>query len=229
MSQRRSRRKRWIAFLVAVLLLVGGAAFLVWYKLFREVPTYFADDADHFKYGSIGNESYTGIPYWIWLVLPRVFPEHLPGDGGYASFGMVFEPGQWKGDRWVGGEVPIGLSKKTVGFPLVAMNCAFCHATSVREEGQASPTIIPSGPSHQFDPQAYIRFLGKCRTTAGSRPTSCSTRSVTTSIWARSTHSSIVISLSHKLKRVCWSRKSSMPGWPPSPTGGGAGSIPSIQ
>jgi hypothetical protein len=161
-SQRRSRRNGWIAFVVVALLLLGGAGFFIWFKLFREVPTYFADDADHFKYGSIGNESYGGIPYWVWLVLPRVFPEYLPGDGGYASFGMVFEPGEWKGNRWVGGEVPVGFSKKTIGFPRVAMNCAFCHATAVRDKGQPSPTIIPAGPSHQFDSQAYIRFLGKC-------------------------------------------------------------------
>jgi hypothetical protein len=161
-SQRQARVKRWTAVSVVSLLILGGVGFTIWYKLFREVPTYIVDESDHFKYGSIGNEANGGIPYWIWLVLPRVFPEYLPGEGGYASFGMVFEPGQWKGGRWTGGEVPVGFSKKTIGFPRVAMNCAFCHAASVRVQGQASPTIIPTGPSHQLDSQAYIRFLGRC-------------------------------------------------------------------
>jgi hypothetical protein len=161
-SQRRSRLRRWIAVLAAVIVLVGGAGLFLWYKLFREVPTYYADDTDHFKYGSIGNEADGGIPYWIWLALPRVFPEHLPGNGGYASFGMVFEPGQWKGDQWVGGEVPVGFSKKTIGFPRVAMNCALCHHTTVREPGQASPKIYTAGPSHQLNLQGYLRFLFKC-------------------------------------------------------------------
>jgi len=161
-SQRQSRLKRWIAVLVVGLVLVGAVGLTLWIKLFREVPTYYVDEIDHFKYGSIGNEANGGIPYWIWLVLPRVFPEHLPGDGGYASLGMVFEPGEWKGNRWVGGEVPVGFSKKTIGFPRVAMNCAVCHVTAVREPGQANPKIIPTGPSHQLNSQAYIRFLSKC-------------------------------------------------------------------
>jgi hypothetical protein len=35
-------------------------------------PETFADVRDHFKYGSIGAEGRTGLPYWIWLVLPRL-------------------------------------------------------------------------------------------------------------------------------------------------------------
>jgi hypothetical protein len=161
-TEGRLRLKRWIAVLAVGLVLMGGVATTLWYKLFREVPTYFADEADHFKYGSIGNEANGGVPYWIWLVLPRVFPEHLPNDGGYASLGMVFEPGELKGKEWIGGEVPVGFSKKTIGFPRVAMNCALCHTTVVRQPGQTSPTIIPTGPSNRLNSQAYIRFLSKC-------------------------------------------------------------------
>ena len=35
-----------------------------------------------FKYGSIGAERDAGIPYWIFYVLPRIFPDKLPGPGG---------------------------------------------------------------------------------------------------------------------------------------------------
>ena len=38
----------------------------------------FASDEDHFLFGSIGTEETDGVPYWIWLVLPRMFPEYLP-------------------------------------------------------------------------------------------------------------------------------------------------------
>src|SRR6266550_2357800 len=48
-----------------------------------------------------------GIPYWIWLVLPRIFPENLQGPGGYASIGVLSRDGQH--------EMPIGLSKVTIG------------------------------------------------------------------------------------------------------------------
>ena len=56
--------------LLVVLVLSGYFGGLVWYKLFREVPTTYADDADLFKYGSIGNEAYDGIPTLLWLGSP---------------------------------------------------------------------------------------------------------------------------------------------------------------
>ena len=174
--ERRARRKRIIGLIVVVIALIAAIGVFVWYELFREVPVHYADDTDHYKYGSIGNESGGGIPYWIWLALPRVFPEHLPGDGGYASLGMIFEQGKWDGDHWIGGEVPIGFSKKTIGFPRVAMNCALCHTTAVRGPGEVTPRVYPAGPSQQLNPQAYLRFLFACATTSGSRPTSCSRR-----------------------------------------------------
>ena len=74
--------------LVFALLVVGGtaAAVLVYERFFREEPApYFASDEDHFLFGSVGTEAQEGIPYWIWLVLPRIFPEYLPSPGGWAT------------------------------------------------------------------------------------------------------------------------------------------------
>lgn len=137
--------------MLAVLGIVFG--FLTWYYLFRAVPTHYASAEDNFKYGSLGNEETDGIPYWIWLVLPRMFPEKLPGMGGYASFGLVWEEGK---------ELPVGFSKKTIGFDRVAINCAFCHTATYRTQPTDKPTIIAAGPAHQFDPQKYVRFLYAC-------------------------------------------------------------------
>ncbi len=160
--ERRARRKRIIAVFVGLIALIAAIVVFAWYELLREVPVQYTDDADHYKYGSIGNEAASGIPYWIWLALPRVFPQHLPGDGGYASLGMIFEQGKWDGDHWIGGEVPIGFSKKTIGFPRVAMNCALCHTTAVRGPGEVTPRVYLAGPSQQLHPQAYLRFLFAC-------------------------------------------------------------------
>ena len=161
------RRARWARRLLSSLGLLAlavaiGAA--VWYKLFREVATHYAADADLLKYGSIGNEAYDGIPYWLWLVLPRVFPEHLPGNGGYASLGMVWEEGHALPDgSWKpSGELPIGFSKKTIGFPRVAMNCAVCHVSVVRKPGETVPTIYPGGTGNKMNTQGYLRFLFSC-------------------------------------------------------------------
>ncbi len=106
---------------------------------------------EQFKYGSVGIESEEGIPYWIWQVLPRVFADKLPRPGGYAAFGFLWEPGK---------ELPVGFSKVDLyGGPRVAVNCAFCHTTSVRTSALAPPRIIAAGPANQINPQAYVKFL----------------------------------------------------------------------
>jgi hypothetical protein len=135
-----SNRKRVIWLIILVLAAVGGVVTYV--KFFREEPPpYFASDEEHFLFGSVGTEEQQGIPYWIWLVLPRVFPEYLPRPGGYASTGMLSKDGH---------EMPIGLSKVTIGFPRVAINCAMCHTASYRAAPQDPPTIVPAAPSHQI-------------------------------------------------------------------------------
>ncbi len=130
------------------------AVCFVYNRFFREEPApYFESDEEHFLYGSVGTEAEQGVPYWIWLVLPRIFPEYLPGPGGYASIGVLARDGH---------EMPIGLSKVTVGFPRVGINCAMCHAASFRARPDDVPTIYPAAASHQTGEQEYLRFLIAC-------------------------------------------------------------------
>jgi hypothetical protein len=140
--------------LAAAVVLGALVASLVWVKFFRREPApYFASDEEHFLYGSVGTEEQEGVPYWIWLVLPRIFPEYLPAPGGYAALGVLAPSGH---------EMPIGLSKVTIGFPRVGINCAMCHTASVRLRPADPPTIYPAAPSHQMAPQMYLRFLFAC-------------------------------------------------------------------
>jgi hypothetical protein len=141
------------AIVVIILLLVGSVVYLGWYNLFREVPTYYESSEEHFKYGSIGTENAEGMPYWIWLVLPRLFPEKLPGSGGYTSLGLTWEEGK---------ETPVGISKKTIGFPRQGITCAVCHNATYRKTPKDKPTIVPAGPSNKFDSQGFLRFLFAC-------------------------------------------------------------------
>lgn len=138
---------------LAVIVVVTGA--MGWYKLLREVPQSLQDETveEYFKYGSIGTESRAGVPFWIWVVLPRLFPEYLPGQGGYASLGIAWEEGR---------DMPIGFSRKTIGFDRVGINCALCHTATVRESANAVPAIYVAGPSHTLDALAYQRFLFSC-------------------------------------------------------------------
>lgn len=139
--------------LVVALLAAVGIAYLAWYNLFREEPQHFATQEEEFKYGSIGTEANEGIPYWIWYVLPRVFPHHLPGPGGYASLGLVWEEGQ---------EIPVGFSKRVIGFPRIGINCALCHAGSYRTTAGEWPRIVPGAPATRIDILGYQRFLFAC-------------------------------------------------------------------
>ncbi len=131
-------------------MLVGVVAFGAWYKLFREVPQQFDTPAEDFKYGSIGNETAEGVPFLIWTVLPEMFPEYLPGAGGYQSLGFVQEKGR---------ETPIGFSKKTVGFPRIGFNCAACHSGTFRTEPEPARQTVLTAPSTRADFQRYARFL----------------------------------------------------------------------
>jgi hypothetical protein len=132
-------------------VLTAAMGYLVCYKAFREVEQPpFASDEMRFKYGSLGAEADRGIPYYVWLVLPRIFPDLLPGPGGYASFGFAWEPGQ---------EVPAGFALKTVGFPRVTNNCALCHTATYRTSEDGERHYVTAGPSHTANVQAYIRFL----------------------------------------------------------------------
>jgi hypothetical protein len=106
-------------FFLWLLVVVGAVgSYIAWDRGFREHPQpdwVRATPEMRFKYGSLGAENDAGIPYWIFYVLPRMFPEKLPGPGGYASLGVPWEEGQ---------ELPVGFTKKTIGFPRVANNCA---------------------------------------------------------------------------------------------------------
>jgi cytochrome c2 len=142
-----------ISLILILVLLVGSVGYVAWYNLFREVPLSYESPEDQFKYGSMGAENAEGIPYWIWLVLPRLFPEKLPRAGGYTALGITWEEGK---------ELPVGFTKKTIGFPRVGINCATCHHSSYRKTAEDKPTIIPTGPATTFDSQKYLRFLFDC-------------------------------------------------------------------
>jgi hypothetical protein len=148
------RKGKWLKILSLGIILAGCLGWLAWYKFFREEPEpRWANEAERFKYGSIGAESARGIPYWIWLVLPRVFPEYLPGSGGYKSFGLVWEEGH---------EMPVGFTKRVIGFPRVANNCAICHVGTWRSKAEEVPHVVVASPANTVNVQELLRFLSKC-------------------------------------------------------------------
>ena len=95
-------RKRVLWLLVIVVVLAAGLS--VWSHWYG-VPEDFVNMEAEYKYGSIGSDhprARAPIPYWIWKVLPELFPPSVAiGNGewyrpkndkkGYAAFGLVTE------------------------------------------------------------------------------------------------------------------------------------------
>ena len=89
-----SIRSRWVQLGLAVAALTIVAVVFVYAQFFREpAPARFDSADDDFLFGSVGTEASDGVPYWVWLVLPRIFPDLLPGPGGYAALGIQSKEG----------------------------------------------------------------------------------------------------------------------------------------
>jgi mono/diheme cytochrome c family protein len=150
-------RRRWrLLYLFLAAFVIG--TYLFW-RIVPQPAEEYADIQEHFKYGSIGAENKErGVPFRLWQVLPGMFPEHLPGGGkagaGYDAFGFIIEPGR---DR------PVGFSKRRVlGVELVGMNCATCHAGTVRATPESARQVVLGMPSNTVNLQAYVEFLFNC-------------------------------------------------------------------
>ncbi|HKY07741.1 MAG TPA: cytochrome c [Candidatus Binatia bacterium] len=139
-----------IAAALLVIALVAGAWLLG--RFGADTAVAYKDDLDHFNYGSLGSEHEFGVPYWIWRALPELFEDKLPEPrNGWAAVGFVFEKGK---------KLPVGMSQRRyLGFDLVWLNCAFCHAGTVRETPQSEPKVYSAMPANTFDFRAFMRFL----------------------------------------------------------------------
>ena len=144
-------------FLIGVVFIaVVAIPLTIWSKLYRDVPQpewIGADPRNTFLYGAVGAEETRGIPYWIWLALPRMFPEYMPGPGGYASLGLSWEETL---------EMPVGFAKKTVGYVRVTGNCALCHGASYTSAPDEIPTVIVAPPGHATNVQPLLTFFRQC-------------------------------------------------------------------
>lgn len=138
-----------------VLLLVVAVIGLRIYDFFlTDDPKLHADVIEHFKYGSIGSEAAGGVPYWLFMVLPEVFHDLLPGGPGegYARLGFIFEDSPPQGR-------PIGTSYRERPIPMVGLNCAVCHSGTVRTSPEEPARIIMGMPANQLYAQLYQQFL----------------------------------------------------------------------
>lgn len=98
--------------------------------------------------------------YWIWLVLPRLFPEYLPDSGGYLSLGFPWQPGE---------ETPTGIQKLSggvLGESRQRLDCLACHqgtepAPSSVVDHDSRPLESPYVKAF-FEHANYGGFLKRC-------------------------------------------------------------------
>jgi hypothetical protein len=155
----RTPPRRWRIPLLVAATIIAVVMLALLARFTRDDTVVYADPEEHFKYGSLGGERESGIPYWIWKVLPKVFAEYLPDKTyrpgkEYASMGFLYE-----GDK----DLPVGVSRRnTQGIERVFVNCAACHAGSVREAPGKPPHIYPGMPSNTVNLEAFQRFIFAC-------------------------------------------------------------------
>jgi mono/diheme cytochrome c family protein len=155
-------RRRLAAILAVAVVILGTGAGVAWWKFFRPGGQKLADPVARFEYGSLDGELVAGLPYPIFMILPRVFPDLVaqyategygpkkPGFGGYGAFGLAWEEGQ---------RLPFGLSIKRLGYDRVTINCALCHTASYRLSADDEPHFAVGGPAHTLNLQGLLRFL----------------------------------------------------------------------
>ncbi len=170
--------RRWLTLPLAILLtlaLVIGLAVIVVgavlaFRYSGESTPHHADEVEHFKYGSIGAERASGLPYRVWQALPELYPETFApaverGEGPYSVFGFLYEENAEGEPR----DLPIGISRSTVsGVDLAWFNCAVCH-TGTWRDAEAGPEDVPwpggeravvaGMPSNNLDLHGFIAFL----------------------------------------------------------------------
>jgi hypothetical protein len=121
-------------------------------------PVTYTNIEDHFKYGSTGGERNAGFPYWIWQALPVVFQDKLPHTGrpGYEAFGFVYENDSSGRRR----DLPVGvMRRRNLGIDRVFVNCAVCHATTVREAPDKPPKVYVGLGAANMDLGKFEKFL----------------------------------------------------------------------
>lgn len=158
------RRRRWrlypLVIVLVLLLLVGlittlvGASLLA--RLARDTTPTFGDPAAHFLHGSIGAEPDSGLPYWVWQALPRLYPDEFNGRLDYRAFGFLYETDE-NGRQ---ADLPLGISRRNYrGVDLVWFNCAVCHVGTWRKGDGQPQNVVAGMPSNNLDLYRFIRFI----------------------------------------------------------------------
>jgi mono/diheme cytochrome c family protein len=145
-----------LALLIGLAVVVVGVGICAALRLGGSATPRYASDVDHFKYGSIGAEPESGVPYDVWRTLPSLYPAEFEGRNDYSAFGFVYETDA-KGRK---NDLPIGVSRRQVnGVDVVWLNCATCHTGTWRASAEDKPHVVPGMPSNNLDFHRFVSVV----------------------------------------------------------------------
>jgi hypothetical protein len=118
-----------------------------------------------FRYVETGTEFRAGIPYWIFRIMPKIFPEEFQGQG-YEHFGFTADDHRYYSSRPVPRGMSLGdtnlrsqLLRLQFSLKRVSINCSGCHQAEYFDA--KGERVLQSGmPNHSADLQAFKRFFG---------------------------------------------------------------------
>ena len=99
----------------------------------------------------------------MWEAMPVLFADLLPEgreDEGWAAFGFLYRGPRRPAAR--DAAAPARSAPRcatTMGIDRIFLNCAGCHAGSVRTAPDAPPLIVAGMPSNTVDLSAFQDFL----------------------------------------------------------------------
>lgn len=122
------------------------------------------DPTHRFRFAGTGTDLRSGIPYWIFRIMPRIFDEVFHG-AGYEVFGFTQEDTEYYSRR----PVPRGmtLSDSVLDVPLlrvglslkrVSINCSGCHRGEY-QDASGKRVLVDGMPNHSADLQGFKRFF----------------------------------------------------------------------
>jgi mono/diheme cytochrome c family protein len=157
------KRRRWglVAVIIMLLLMLAGLALAILgiyfaIRLQKNSAETYPDIVAHFEHGSIGADEGSGLPYWVWQALPRLFPAEFDGRLDYRAFGFLYRTDSYGKQE----DLPIGISKRDYqGVDLVWFNCAVCHVGTWRAAEGGERNMVAGMPANNFNIHGFIRFV----------------------------------------------------------------------
>ena len=159
-SRRRRRLLLPVAIVLVLLALIGLVATVLGIVAAMRFAVnrteVFPNIVEHFEHGSIGADEGSGMPFWVWKALPRLFPAEFDGRLDYRAFGFLYNTDAQGRQE----DLPIGISKRDFrGVDLVWFNCAVCHTGTYRTSEGAARVMVPGMPSNNLNLYGFIRFI----------------------------------------------------------------------